>query len=152
MVAGVSSFLEKKGFPYSDSMMGYLREIFNADWVVLENNTGNIVASSLVPLQKNEFSKAAGGFGESGAVLLGGNKYRMDSSAVLIPRGQSESLASLFQEARDTASARVARVILIASAAATVLALLFAFTITRPIRHLASEMDHLSEKQRFGWK
>ena len=156
MVEGVSRFLSKKGFPYSDSMMGYLREIFNAEWVVMENKTANIIASSLEPAQKAEFVKDVKGIGISGAILLGDKKYRMDFSDVSVLRFNTEKPAScrlymlvpysIFQEARNKATSRVARFIIIAVGAATILAILFAFTITRPIRRLASEMDLFTDK------
>jgi len=157
MVARASAFLKGKRLPRSDAMMGYLRELFNAEWVALEGEPGDIVASSLPADRVDQFRNQASNLGAAGVVYLGKQRYRFHSANVddarvseahpsrsrlymLVPDAQ-------FKEARRRARARVTRIILPAAAIATLLAGLLSFSITRPLRKLAGQMDRLSDTQ-----
>jgi signal transduction histidine kinase len=155
MVGSASGFLKGKSFPRSDPMMGYLRELFNAEWIASEDKASNIVGSSLPGPATEEFRRQAPGLGRLGVVYLGGQRYRFDSADVDAAdartarptRGRLYMLLpdAQFQEARQRAQARVARVIWPAAGVATLLAALLSFSVTHPIRRLASEMDRLTD-------
>ena len=155
MVGSASGFLKGKSFPRSNAMMGYLRELFNAEWIASEDKVTNIVGSSLPDQVTEEFRRQVPGLGGLGVVFLGGKRYRVDSADadtldsrtgrpsrgrlyMLVPDAQ-------FQEARQRAQARVARVIWPAAGMATILAMLLSLSVTHPIRKLAIEMDRLTD-------
>lgn len=157
MVGSASGFLKDKGFPRSDTMMAYLRELFNAEWVACETPGGRIVGSSLPVPVTDEFRQRIGFLGGSGVIELGGQPYRVDSAdleteetrAGRPPGGRLYMLVpnAQFQEARRRAQAQVARVIWPAAGAATLLAILLSVSITRPIRKLAKNMDRLADTE-----
>ncbi len=158
MVASMSGFLKDKTFPLTNVMMTYLREMSNADWLVVESKTGKVLGTSLPETATKEFTQQSPGVGTSGVMTLEGKRFRVDSSAIEEqgvrgnPRVEDASKHRLymlvpyaqFQETRDRAASRVTRVMLPAAGIATILAFLLSFGITRPIRKLASEMDHLA--------
>ena len=158
MANGVSGFLKDKSLPLNDTMMAYLRDMFHAQWLTSRSTVTNIVASSLPPELTREFRGQVGGFKKAGVIQLGGESYRVDWADVPLANpetGQADSCRlfmlvpnAQFQEARDKASAGVLKVMLPSAAVATVLAILLAFTITRPLRKLAGEMDRLATD---GW-
>ena len=154
MATGVSGFLKDKSLPVNDTMMAYLRQMFQAHWVTSRGAVNNVVASSLPPDLTREFRDQVGAFRQAGVIQLGGETYRVDSADVQLANpatGQADSCRlfmlvpnAQFQEARDKASAGVLKVMLPSAAVATVLAILLAFSITRPLRKLAGEMDRLA--------
>ncbi len=91
---------------------------------------------------------------EPGVMQLGGQSYRLDWADVPVQNpqtGQTDHYRlfmlvpyAQFEEARKKASLGVLRIMLPAAALATLLAILLAFSITRPIRKLAGEMDRLA--------
>ncbi|MBN1553555.1 MAG: HAMP domain-containing histidine kinase [Phycisphaerae bacterium] len=154
MVASASGFLKDKRFPRDDAMMGYLRELFNAEWISSENKPENIIASSLPAEVTSEFRRQVGALGKSGIVYLAGKKYRFDTADVDAGgyntqriRGRLYMLVpdEQFTEARKRTQRRVMFIIIPTVATATLLAILFSISITRPIRKLASQMDDVSD-------
>ncbi len=155
MVASASGFLAERPYPRTDAMMGYLRELFNAEWVAAEGD-GGVVASSLPDDATQQFNDRMPALADSGTVHLHGRRYRFDSAKVAGPPPDAEQEVGRlfmlvpdeqFAEARRRAQARVAWVIIPAAATATVLAILFSFSVTRPVRRLGAEMDRLSDAQ-----
>jgi signal transduction histidine kinase len=154
MANGVSGFLKDKSLPLNDTMMAYLRDMFHAQWLTSRTTVTNIVASSLPRELTREFRSQVDGFKRAGVIQLGGESYRVDWADVPLTNpetGRADSCRlfmlvpnAQFQEARDKASAGVLKVMLPSVAVATVLAILLAFTITRPLRKLAGEMDRLA--------
>jgi signal transduction histidine kinase len=155
MVGSAAGFLKGQRFPRSDSMMRHLHALYNAEWAAAENTADNIVASSLSPELTATFAAHVSGDATGGTVTLGDERYRFDSADVMttnVQTGEPEPgrLYMLvpdaqFRQARTRAQARVAQVILPAALTATVVAVLLSVSITRPIRLLAAEMDHLSD-------
>jgi signal transduction histidine kinase len=160
MVASAAGFLKDKRFPRTDAMMGYLRELFNAEWVASAADGSAAAASSLPAAATGEFQRRLGDLGTSGVVRLGTARYRFDSADVGAPQADAARRTggrlymlvpdAQFQQARRSAQARVASVILPAALTATVLAVLFSLSITRPIRKLAGEMDRLSDAEGYA--
>lgn len=157
MVGSASGFLRGRSYPKSNAMMGYLRELFHAEWIAAEENPTHIAGSSLSDPLTEDFQRKAADLGTSGVVFLGGQRYRFDSASVdaadvRAPRASQGRLYMLvpdaqFQQARQRARASVARVLWPAAGAATLIAMLLSFSITRPIRRLANEMDRLTDAQ-----
>lgn len=155
MVSSVSHFLVRNDFPRSQLMMRYLKEMFNADWVVSNDDASHIVASSLPAALKEEFAREVARVNRAGVILLGGTKYRMDSEDVLVPDFRSDRFGqnrlfilvpyTIFQEARAGALSRVTRISWLAAGIATLVAILLAVSITRPIGQLADEMVRLAQ-------
>lgn len=156
MVSRVSDFIVRNDFPRSQLMMRYLRDMFGADWVVIEGEPETIVASSLGPDQRAAFLGEIERVKDSGIVEMGGSRFRMDSAEFAASQIQSDHAGNarfyilvpyaVVQEARDLAAAKVKRVTWLAAGLATLLAFLLAISITRPIRRLAREMDDLAER------
>jgi len=153
MVVRVSGFLRDKRLPLSDAMMKNLRDIFSAEWVATTGDGAEVVGSSLPEPKTQEFRREIATIGEAGILRLDGVPYRMDSVDVSLTdpgtgRAGRYRLFMLaddaqFNETRSKAATRVAGVVLPAVLAATLLAVFFAWTITRPIRKLAAEMDQV---------
>jgi signal transduction histidine kinase len=153
MVVRVSGFLRDKRLPLSDAMMKNLRDIFSAEWVATTGDGAEVVGSSLPESKTQEFRREIATMGEAGILRLDGVSYRMDfvDLALTDPgtgRAGRYRLFMLaddaqFSETRSKAATRVAGVVLPAVLAATLLAVFFAWTITRPIRKLAAEMDQV---------
>lgn len=160
MVVRVSGFLREKRLPLSDAMMKNLREIFSAEWVATTGDGAEVVGSSLPEARTQEFRRKVAAIGSAGVLRLDGETYRMDSVDVALTdpstgqpgRYRLFMLAddAQFSETRSKAAARVAGVVLPAVLAATLLAVFFAWTITRPIRRLAAEMDRLGTSAQSG--
>ncbi len=160
MVVRVSGFLREKRLPLSDAMMKNLREIFSAEWVATTGDGAEVVGSSLPEARTQEFRRKVAAIGSAGVLRLDGETYRMDSVDVALtdPRTGQPGRYRLFMladdaqfsETRSKAAARVAGVVLPAVLAATLLAVFFAWTITRPIRRLAAEMDRLGTSAQSG--
>lgn len=165
MVASVSEFLRNKPYPMTDSMMGYLREMFNAEWVVMQGDASNVIGSSLPENSKSLFRQQAAEAGTAGMISIDGQRYRFDSRPIAFqatPAQQNEDADAQqhrlfilvpypqFQEARNVASRHVTRLVIPATLAATGLALLLAFGITHPIRRVTREMDRLATSGQNG--
>lgn len=158
MVVSMSGFLRDKTFPLSNTMMSYLGEMSNAHWLAMESKTNKVLGSSLSPQATREFSGQVSTLGTSGVMTLEGKQFRVDSALISERSGRGnprvEDVArhrlymlvpyAQFQETRDHAASRVWRVMLPAACVATLLACLLSFSITRPIRNLAREMDQLA--------
>jgi len=155
LAIGVSTFLKNKGLPPSDTIMAYLSELFGAHWVAIHRDTGEFLGSSLPEPLSSEFRgllpnlKAgrltlhAGPFhvayhdvGSSDPSTNGHDTFRLYT---LVPSEQ-------FEEARSRAGADMLSVFLYSTSIATVVAVVFSITITRPIRRLAREMDSIASR------
>lgn len=157
MVHSASGFLKDKSFPRSDAMMAYLRQLFDAEWISSEQESGRVIGSSLSGDLTETFRQEIGRIGESRLMSLGGRQYRVDwadtdsaDSATGRPiRGRLYLLEpnDHFEEARAGARLKVARVIWPAVGVATLLAILLSISITGPIRRLAGEMDRLADSE-----
>jgi signal transduction histidine kinase len=160
MVGSAAGFLQGQRFPRDAAMMRRLRELYNAEWAAAASVPDNIVAASFPPEQAAEFSRRLEADAEPGWITLAGRRYRFDSADVttsdpLTGEVEPGRLYMLvpdvhFQEARMRARRRVARVIIPAALTATAVAVLLSFSITRPIRRLASEMDRLADADAAG--
>ncbi len=155
MVAGASGFLKGRSYPRSDAMMANLRELFNAEWVAVDSRSRKITASSLSAELTEQFRGQMKGLDKSAVIRLGGELYRagyadLDATDTPGERRMREALYALvpdarFQEARLRARERVWWAVLPAAAATTILAIGLSIFITRPIRKLAGQMDHLAD-------
>ena len=154
MANGVSGYLKDKGSFLKDTVMTDLRKMFHAEWLAAQTTRTNVVASSLDPPLTAQFRSQISAMNEPGVMQLGGQSYRLDWADVPVQNpqtGQTDHYRlfmlvpyAQFEEARKKASLGVLRIMLPAAALATLLAILLAFSITRPIRKLAGEMDRLA--------
>lgn len=154
MVRSASGFFQKQGYPRSDTMMKYLHELFDAEWIATEGPDRTVVASSLSPEQTGQFVRAIAGDPHAESIQIDGHSYRLgtvdsvgDDAAttwyMLVADTQ-------FQQARQRAKIRIARMLWPAVGAVTILAVLLSLFITRPIRKLATRMDHLNQTNPIG--
>ncbi len=168
--AKTAEFLKKHKWSFDDSLMRYLQEIFGVDFVTVDNRDGKIIGSSfpykqsgtqpdIQPdkqsnTQKDEFQKILDEKGSPERAVLGGKTYRLASHAIIIKDPVTNVSRELrlyalipqeqFIDVRDRARTRVIEVVWPAVVIATLLAILLSFTITRPIRKLADEMNILA--------
>ncbi len=155
MVRSASGFFQKQGYPRSNTMMGYLHELFDAEWVATEGGNTTVVASSLSPGQTEQFGRAIEGDALPESVHIDGQSYRVgtvqstagDTQAGLPTATTLYMLVAdaQFQEARKRAKYRIAQILWPAVGVVTILAVILSLFITRPIRKLATRMDHLSQ-------
>lgn len=154
MVASASGFLKDKRFPRTDAMMGYLRELFDAEWIASENAPANVIASSLSAEATEEFRRQVTSLGKTGVVYLAGRRFRFAGADVRaagynIPQSRGWLFMLVpdeqFTEARKRTQRRVMLILLPTALTATLLAILLSISITRPIRKLARRMDRLSD-------
>lgn len=153
--AGVSRFLSGRSFPLTNTMMGYLREILNEDWIAIGPDGAHVAGSSLAPELTIEFQKQFADRGQTGDVTLRGREYYFRSHE--IPTGESMGSSevnhsklivliprSKLQAASNRVSKAVAVAVLPMALGATAVALALAFLITRPILSLSQQMDRLA--------
>jgi len=157
-------FLRGQNLPFSDTLMGYLRRMHGAHFVTVRVRDGLVVSSSL-PAELGEQLRAnAGSLGTAGLLELGDVRYRYDSHEIAIrsePYSADTERVRLyalvpqdeFEDARALASRRIATATLPVLGAASLMAIVLALTIARPMRKLASRMqaietDHLESPRR----
>jgi signal transduction histidine kinase len=148
-----ASFLEEESYPLSDTLMRKLKRMFGLDFVAIEEVGGKVLGSTVeADLARRVVDRAfrrEGGRLEWGQEALqfaaepvtrqsptGGETYRWRLIAL--------AGAEQFEQASRRASSRVGLVALLAAGGATVLAVGLSWTIARPIRRLAREMDLLA--------
>jgi signal transduction histidine kinase len=158
MVSNVSSFLANRPFPVSDSMMNYLRQMLSLDWVAVSDDGAHVIGSSLPDTRTTEFIERLRTVESAGIVSLDGSRFRIGMHDIPIHADQPGSSnpatnhahlyvlipVERFDETRRQASRRVAGMVIPATCAATLLAIVLAFVTTRPIRKLTQEMNHLA--------
>jgi|GEM_PF-1636340 len=143
--------------PFSDAMMNSLSEMFGMNFVTVRLVDGEILGSSFPGGRAGELRLQIGRIGARGTVVLGGERYLVDSHEITRKNQRtalSEKLRlcaiashSQFQDARDKTFSRIAGLAFPAVVVATLLAVGLSVTITRPIRKLADEMDRLPEDE-----
>ncbi len=159
-VRGVSRFLAGETYPLSDRLMGYLREMLNADWIAVSSRDSRVVASSLPGAATSDFERRTVGSSAPDKIELAGTEYRLYShdlrQSVPHPSGQAVDAgdyrlyvlvpSAVFADLRAQASQRVVRAVLPATAGATLLAVTLALLITAPLSRLSREMDQLAQR------
>jgi len=152
-----AGFVRDRHLPFSDALMNSLSEIFSMDFATVRVVDGKILGSSFPPDLADELHRQIGRIGPKGTIVLNDKRYLVDSHEIVRKNertGLNEQLQlcamashEQFQDARDKTFGRIAGLALPAVIAATLLAVGLSFTITRPIRKLADEMDRLAEEE-----
>jgi len=148
-------FVRSRNLPFTDTLMGYLREMHGVHFITVRTRDGAVVSSSLPVERRGELSAKTGSLGTAGAVALGDGRYRYESHE-LYARPEAEGAADEpltlyalvpegeFRDARDLAAGRITRVTVIVLIATSALAIVLSLTIARPIRRLADRMESLA--------
>jgi signal transduction histidine kinase len=145
-------FLEGQNLPFSNTLMGYLSRMHGAQFVTIRVRDGRVLGSSLPAEPGEQLQARAGSLGTAGLLELGSVRYRYDSHAIHIrtePYGPNTESARLyafvpqdeFEDARALAAQRIARATLPVLAVASLIAIVLALTIARPIGKLAAKME-----------
>jgi len=161
MVGRLSSFMTGRTFPLNNTTLNYLKQLLQSDWVVVEEAAKRITGSSLPNRQVEQFMTQLSRVGRAGTIRLDDLEYRIDSHELPADESVTDSNRSdsggrrlyiliplaEFHAARLEASQRVTRLILPATAIATLLAVLLAFVTTRPIQQLTNEIGRFAHRE-----
>jgi len=155
-----AGFVRDRHLPFSDALMNSLSEMFSMDFATVRVADGEILGSSFPGDLAGELRRQIGEIGTRGTITLNDERYLVDSYEIIRKNertGLKEQLQvcaiashQQFQDARDKTLGRIAGLALPAVIVATLLAVGLSFTISRPIRKLADEMDRLADEEAAG--
>jgi len=157
VVTNTIGLLENEHVPITDTLMGHLRQLFSVHFAAVEATGDELIATSLPAEDREAIQSQLQGAGDGGAVVIADVHYRLasqtlsrrDATGRFRPPVRIYALVDedQFRDARQRAAARVGLLAAIAAAGASALVLVLSRTITRPIRSLADEMDHIASAE-----
>ena len=144
-------FLQARHLPFNDTVLRDLQRIFGVEFAIVRADDGTILGTSLADPDRQLLTRLTASHARVPMLAHGQQRYRVDSHDFFaavpgVSTPQSLRLFALvphahFQAAREKAAGTVALFTLPLLLLATLLALLFSWTVTRPLRQLTREMD-----------
>ena len=146
-----AGLLESQQVPLTDTLMGQLKQLFDVEFAIVRSHDRTLIATSLPEDLRPILRDTLAASDIHGSVQIGPERYRVGINPVrranVSDPGPPVQICALvpaeqFQDARRRASRQIGLIALLAAVGASGLTLLLSRTITRPLRSLASEMDH----------
>ncbi|MBN1917394.1 MAG: HAMP domain-containing histidine kinase [Verrucomicrobia bacterium] len=145
-------FLEGQNLPFTDTLMGSLNRMHGTHFVTARERDRAVLGTSFPTELREELDGRTDSLGAAGVVSLGDVRYRYDSHLLEIrtePYGRETEPARLyafvpqdeFDDARTLAARRIAKATLPVLASASLIAIVLALTVARPISKLAARMQ-----------
>jgi len=146
-VSNAAELIEQLQLPLSPRLLNQLQKILGSHLLAIDTDTDQVLASSLTPAATAQVMTQARQ--PLGKIDLDGNMYRVGIACLQSSRHGNVELLLLaprpwLQEARRQAVAPIAAFTVLALSIATVIGLVSARSISRPIQRLAQHMHALT--------
>ena len=146
-----AGLLESQSVPFTDTLMGQLKQLFDVEFAILRSHDRKLIATSLPEDLRDALQEGLTRPNLRDDLQIGPGRYRVGVDTVYRAASGGPALpvqivalvpVEQFHDARRRASRRIGLIALLAAIGASGLTLLLSRAITRPIGDLADEMDH----------